>query len=387
MTTGATDLARRSLSDDAASWWRKSPSRRDRRSVRHGPADGLRPASWSGNRPLAGARCRDRRPAPQPGGFVRESVRTCGRRGVGLSPGRLYLFSPLPLPSPWSVLFPAPIPGGAPNRRPRAWGFLWRRRVGRRDGLPRRGETSPCSAARRTPVPRPAMTLCVGRGGARTSRKGEDRDGEWLRRSLVAAILALVVFASVRSAGGRPRGAGGRQQHLRPRRGRHGRRAAAARGRDLGRLPRRAPRAGKSPVERVDGGGRGALPGPPRRRAEPCRGTDGPGCWRATGGPPSSAAGVSPFRGGGPGRRPRHLPPGVVAAAAASIRGDRPQSSARCSCRLSGSGGRTAAACCIDRGSPRGLCWPAGDSATTSTSRRRRRRRSDSSAVSRAGNG
>ena len=123
MTTGATALARRSLRDDAASWWRKSPSRRDRRSVRHGPADGLRPASWSGNRPLAGARCRDRRPAPQPGGFVRESVRTCGRRGVGLSPGRLYLFSPLPLPSPWSVLFPAPIPGGAVGPKAKSVGF------------------------------------------------------------------------------------------------------------------------------------------------------------------------------------------------------------------------------------------------------------------------
>ena len=31
----------------------------------------------------------------------------------GSSPRRLYLFSPLPLPSPWSVLFPAAIPGAA----------------------------------------------------------------------------------------------------------------------------------------------------------------------------------------------------------------------------------------------------------------------------------
>ena len=34
---------------------------------------------------------------------------------------------------------------------------------------------------------------------------------------------------------------------------------------------------GRAPLERVDGGGRGALPGSPRRRAEPCRGTNGPG--------------------------------------------------------------------------------------------------------------
>ena len=47
----------------------------------------------------------------------------------------------------------------------------------------------------------------------------------------------------------------------------------ASRGRDPGRLPRRAARAGESPVERVDGGGRGSLPGPPRWRAEPGRGT------------------------------------------------------------------------------------------------------------------
>ena len=34
-------------------------------------------------------------------------------------------------------------------------------------------------------------------------------------------------------------------------------------------------------------GGRGVLPGPPRRRAEPDRGTDGPESWPAPGGPPA----------------------------------------------------------------------------------------------------
>ena len=65
-----------------------------------------------------------------------------------------------------------------------------------------------------------------------------------------------------------------------------------ARGRDRRRLPGRAPRAGESPVERVDGGGRGVLPGPasPASRVRPGNGR--PGCWRATGGPPSVAAGA-----------------------------------------------------------------------------------------------
>ena len=54
-------------------------------------------------------------------------------------------------------------------------------------------------------------------------------------------------------------------------------RRPGARGRDPRRLPRRAPRPGASPGKRLDGGGRGVLPGPPRRGAEPGRGTHRPG--------------------------------------------------------------------------------------------------------------
>ena len=87
-------------------------------------------------------------------------------------------------------------------------------------------------------------------------------------------------------------------------------RGPASRRRDARRLPRRAPRAGESPVERVDGGGRGALPGSSRRRAEPGRRTDRP----AAGGLPADRRRPrprpgAPLRGGGLGCGPRHLPP------------------------------------------------------------------------------
>ena len=89
-------------------------------------------------------------------------------------------------------------------------------------------------------------------------------------------------------------------------------RGPGARGRDPGRLPRRAPRAGESALKRVDGGGRGVAsePASPASRARPGNGR--PGSWRATGGPLAIAAGARRARRvGGPGRRPRHLRAGV----------------------------------------------------------------------------
>ena len=83
-----------------------------------------------------------------------------------------------------------------------------------------------------------------------------------------------------------------------------------ARSTDPGRLPRRAPRAGESAVERVAGGGRGVLPGspPPASPAPPGKRTA-----RVLAGLPAdrrrSRAGAGAVaRGRGPGRRPRHLP-------------------------------------------------------------------------------
>ena len=71
--------------------------------------------------------------------------------------------------------------------------------------------------------------------------------------------------------------------------------------------------------ERVDDGGRGVLPDPPRRRAEPGRRTDGPGPRRLPANRrrsrPRAGAAV---RGGGPRRRPRHLATDHDVAAAAS---------------------------------------------------------------------
>ena len=86
-----------------------------------------------------------------------------------------------------------------------------------------------------------------------------------------------------------------------------------ARGRDPRRLPRRAPRPGESPGKRLGGGGHGLLPGPPRQRAEPGRGTHRPGPRRRP--RPRAVAGV---RGGRPGPRPRPPATGLGVAAAAS---------------------------------------------------------------------
>ena len=92
------------------------------------------------------------------------------------------------------------------------------------------------------------------------------------------------------------------------------------------RLPRRAPRPGPGAVERLAGSGRGALPGPPRRRAQPGPGTDGPDPRRLPADRlrprPRSEAGV---RGGGPRRRPRHLPPASPARPRRRVRPRRPQ--------------------------------------------------------------
>ena len=81
--------------------WRRVLFRRDRRSVRRGPADGLRPASWSGTGPWP-ARVGGTGALRRNGDLFANSVRTCGPAGCwGSSPGRLYLFlsptAPLPV--------------------------------------------------------------------------------------------------------------------------------------------------------------------------------------------------------------------------------------------------------------------------------------------------
>ena len=90
-------------------------------SVERGPGSGRRRGSGTGPWPSA------RLPGPAPcaatGISFGESVRTWGLAGVlGLFGfGRLYLFSsPCRSPSRGSVLFPAPIPRGALDRRSRA---------------------------------------------------------------------------------------------------------------------------------------------------------------------------------------------------------------------------------------------------------------------------
>ena len=80
--------------------------------MRRGPADGLRPASWSGTGPWP-ARVGGTGALRRNGDLFANSVRTCGRRGAGaLRPG-VSTYS-LPCRSPPMVrVFPAPIPGGA----------------------------------------------------------------------------------------------------------------------------------------------------------------------------------------------------------------------------------------------------------------------------------
>ena len=77
------------------------------------------------------------------------------------------------------------------------------------------------------------------------------------------------------------------------------------------------PRAGESAGERLAGGRRGVLPGPPRRRGEPGRTARVLAGYRRT----AVARGrgqAPPVRGGGPGRCPRHLPAAAASRAAAS---------------------------------------------------------------------
>ena len=111
-TTGATTWRVGPSGMAPLPWWRRVLSRRDRRFVRRGPADGLRPASWSGTGPWP-ARVGGTGALRRNGDLFAKAYETCGRRGAGaLRPG-VSTYS-LPCRSPPMVrVFPAPIPGGA----------------------------------------------------------------------------------------------------------------------------------------------------------------------------------------------------------------------------------------------------------------------------------
>ena len=125
-TTGATTWRVGPSGMAPLPWWRRVLSRRDRRSVRRVRQPGSR-------------RRRGREPAP--GRRALAGPALCAATGIcsriayervwppgcwGFSPGRLYLFSPLPLPSPWSVLFPRRFREARWDRRPRAGVLLCR---------------------------------------------------------------------------------------------------------------------------------------------------------------------------------------------------------------------------------------------------------------------
>ena len=173
--------------DDSASWVAEGyfPARPEIRA--RGPAAGLRPASWSGTGPWPVARCRDRRPAPQRGDLFAKVYERVWPPGCWGSPGRLHLFSPLP----------TAVSAEGRRRQPRE------------------------NAAREAGASAGHDTLRgAGRCSSTSRRKGEHRDasGEAVARRSDAG--AGRVRVGVGRAGGRSRGAGGRQQHLRPRRGR-----------------------------------------------------------------------------------------------------------------------------------------------------------------------
>ena len=111
-TTGATTWRVGPSGMAPLPWWRRVRSRRDRRSVRRGPAAGLPPASWSGTGPWP-ARVGGTGALRRNGDLFAKAYETCGRRGAGaLRPG-VSTYS-LPCRSPPMVrVFPAPIPGGA----------------------------------------------------------------------------------------------------------------------------------------------------------------------------------------------------------------------------------------------------------------------------------
>ena len=80
--------------------------------MRRGPAVRLPPAAWSGTGPWP-ARVGGTGALRRNGDLFAKAYERVAGGLLGLFARASYLFSPLPLPSPWSVLFPAPIPGGA----------------------------------------------------------------------------------------------------------------------------------------------------------------------------------------------------------------------------------------------------------------------------------
>ena len=214
-TTGATTWRVGPSGMAPLPWWRRVLSRRDRRSVRRVRQPGSR-------------RRRGREPAP--GRRALAGPALCAATGIcsriayervwppgcwGFSPGRLYLFSPLPLPSPWSVLFPRRFREARWDRRPRA-GVLLCRPARRRAAA--QGTASHGSLQRRRPrrteaiQPPPPHRRKVSHGSVQDARYPGPGRSLFLNRPVAGRRCrtgALGAVAGTADANACVRGAGG----------------------------------------------------------------------------------------------------------------------------------------------------------------------------------
>ena len=147
------------------------------RSVRRGPADGLRPASWSGTGPWP-ARVAGTGALRRNGDLFANSVRTCGRRGAGaLRPGVSTYSLPCRSPPRGPCSFPRRFREARWDRRPRA-GILLCRPARRRAAAP--GDCA--SRPRRTEAiqPPPPHRRKVSPGSVQDARHpGPGRPSTW----------------------------------------------------------------------------------------------------------------------------------------------------------------------------------------------------------------
>ena len=124
------------LRDDSASWVAEGVLPGAAGDPCAGPSSRPPAGVVVGNRPLAGRALPGPAPCAATGDLFAESVRNVWPAGCwGSSPGRLYLFSPLPAPLPWSVSFPRRFREARWDRRPRA-GVLLCRPARRRAAAP-----------------------------------------------------------------------------------------------------------------------------------------------------------------------------------------------------------------------------------------------------------
>ena len=201
-------------------WWRRVLSRRDREVRARGPADGLRPASWSGTGPWP-ARVGGTGALRRNGDLFANSVRTCGRRGAGaLRPGVSTYSLPCRSPPRGPCSFPRRFREARWNRRSEG------------GGSPVPAGTAKGSGSR---SPWSVVPIRLVHLGPEVARATATREGVEIR---IQAPAPPALFDAVQS--GARQASGGRRLHdrargaVRGRRGwRRGRGQCGRRGRDV----------------------------------------------------------------------------------------------------------------------------------------------------------